>query len=334
MNRPNDAAKYAILKALQEIRGAAGAARIQERLRTAGVNLQPRTVRFYLLQLDREGLTRPVSRRTGRELTEQGREEVARANIVERVRFVASRIDSLVYRMTYDVRAATGTIVSNLAFIPKHYLVRALEDMRLAFVKRLGMGTKLAIIHEGETFGSTTVPSGRVALGTVCSVTANGILLKQGIPVTSRFGGLMEVKEGKPARLVALIDYNGSTLDPLEAFIRAGMTHVRECARTGDGIIGVSFREIPAAAVPDVKRIKKEIEQQGLDGILSIGTPNQPLFHVPVGEGRAGLIVSGGLNPIAALREAQAEVEFHSLAEVEDIGRFGDFNTLRDQFHG
>jgi repressor of nif and glnA expression len=334
MNRPNDAAKYTILKVLQEIRGPAGAARIQERLRAAGVNLQPRTVRFYLLQLDREGLTRPVSRRTGRELTDRGHQEVAHANIVEKVRFVASRIDLLVYRMTYDLRRGTGSIVSNLAFIPKHYLVRALEDMRLAFAKRLGMGTKLAIIREGEPFGSTSVPSGRVALATVCSVTANGILLKEGIPVTSRYGGLMEIKDGKPTRFVALIDYNGSTLDPLEVFISAGMTRVRECAQTGDGVVGVSFREIPAAAVSDVKRIKKEIESQGLDGILSIGTPNQPLFHVPVGEGRAGLIVSGGLNPIAVLREVQAEVEFHSLAEVEDINRFADFNALRDQFRG
>jgi repressor of nif and glnA expression len=334
MNRPNNTAKHTILKVLHEIHAPAGAARIQERLRAAGVNLQPRTVRFYLLQLDREGLTQPVSRRAGRSLTEQGRQELAHANIAEKVRFVASRIDSLVYRMTYDSRAVAGTIVSNLAFIPKHYLVRALEDMRLVFARRFSMGNKLAIIREGETFGSTTVPAGRVALGTVCSVTANGILLKQGIPVTSRFGGLMEIKDGKPSRFVALIDYNGSTLDPLEAFIRAGMTRVCDCVRTGDGVIGVSFREIPAAAVSDVRRIKKEMERQGLDGILAIGTPNQPLFHVPVGEGRAGLIVAGGLNPIAALREAQADVDFHSLAEVEDISRFADFNALRDQFRG
>jgi len=334
MNKPNDSAKYVILNALQEIRGPAGAARIQERLRAAGVNLQPRTVRFYLLQLDRDGLTRPVSRRAGRELTDQGQEELIHANIAEKVRFVASKIDSLVYRMTYDVRTGMGTIVSNLAVLPKQYLARALEDMRLVFAKRLGMGTKLAIVREGETFGTITVPANRVALGTVCSVTTNGILLKQGIPVTSRFGGLMELKEGKPVRFVALIDYNGSTLDPLEVFIRGGMTRVQDCARTGSGVIGVSFREIPAAAVSDVRQIKKETERQGLDGILAIGTPNQPLFQVPVGEGRAGLIVNGGLNPIAALHESQMNVEFHSLAEVEDIHRFGDFNALRDQFRG
>lgn len=326
--------KLAVLKSLNELRGAAGASKIRHQLLARGLDLQPRTVRFYLLQTDREGLTRTVSRRAGREVTDRGRQELEQANIIERVRFVAARIDSLVYQMTYDLRTAAGTIVSNLALIPQDYLLRALEDMRPVLARHFGMGNKLAIIREGETYGSITVPKRQVAVATICSVTANGILLKQGIPVTSRFGGLMEIKDGKPVRLVALIEYSGTTLDPLEAFIRAGMTRVRECGRTGTGIIGVSFREIPASAAAQVRQIKKEMDAQGIDGILAVGTPNQPLFDIPVGEGRAGLIVNGGLNPLAALWEARAAVEFRSLAEVENIERFIHYETARNQLHG
>jgi len=327
MNRPNTTAKAVILKALEEIGHPAGAVRIQERLHAMGHRLQPRTVRFYLLELDREGLTRCVSRRAGRELTEAGRHELECANIIAKVGFIAARIDSLVYRMSYDLRAETGTIISNLALISKNDLVPAMEIIRSVFLRRLGMGTRLAIITEGEKLGTATVPAGQIALGTVCSITANGILLKQGIPVTSRFGGLMEIQDRRPTRFVAVIDYSGTTLDPLEAFIRAGMTRVRDCVRTGSGVIGVGFREIPAAAVPAVRRIKEEIERQGLDGILAIGTPNQPLFEIPVGEGRAGLVVRGGLNPIAALCEAGLPVTFQSLAQVEDIAQFADINA-------
>jgi repressor of nif and glnA expression len=324
-------AKIAILRALKEIGKPAGATRIQERLRADGLDLQPRTVRFYLLQLDREGLTRFVSKRAGRELTDAGRHELECANLFRKVGFIGARIDSLVYRMTYDLRSEVGTIVSNLALIPKSSLLPALEVMRPVFQRRLGMGTKLTIVRDGESFGGTAVPEDRIALGTVCSVTVNGILLKQGIPIVSRFGGLMEIADGQPVRLVALIEYSGTTLDPLEAFIRAGMTQVRELVRSGSGVIGVSFREIPAAAVADVQRIKTEMNRQGLDGILAVGTPNQPLFEVPVGEGRAGLLVNGGLNPIAALCEAGIPVTFHSLAAVEDINRFTDFNVIRDR---
>jgi hypothetical protein len=329
VNRPNTTAKAAILKALQDIGAAAGAARIQERLHAAGTRLEQRTIRHYLLELDREGLTRRVSRRSGRELTDQGRYELKCANIVEKIGFVASRIDSLVYRMTYDLHTKAGTIVSNMALIPRDGLVRAMEIMRPVFLRRLAMGTRLAVVQEGESFGSAIVPEGQIALGTVCSVTANGILFKQGIPVLSRFGGLMEMRDRRPARFVALIEYSGTTLDPLEVFIGAGMTRLRDCVRTDSGVIGVSFREIPAAAVPAVRRLKDEMDQEGLNGIMAIGTPNQPLFDIPVGEGRAGILVNGGLNPIAALREAGLPVKFQSLAEVEDIARFEDYNVRR-----
>jgi len=42
-----------------------------------------------------------------------------------------------------------------------------------------------------------------------CSVTINGIFLKAGIPVTSRFGGVVEIVDGKPERFISLISYEG-----------------------------------------------------------------------------------------------------------------------------
>jgi len=329
MNRPNLQAKTAILRALCDLGQPAGAAKIQEQLQAMGANLQPRTVRFYLLQLDREGLTRPVSRRAGRELTAAGHRELACAHVMRKVGFIGARIDALVYRMTYDLEAGQGTIVSNRALIASDQLVRALEVMRPVFTRRLGMGTKLAIVPAGGTFAGSPIPTGQMALSTVCSVTVNGLFLKHGIPVVSRFGGLMEFADGQPVRFVELIEYSGTTLDPLEAFIRAGMTQVREVVRTGNGMVGVSFREIPAPAIPAARRIQAQMEKHGLGGILAIGTANQPLFEIPVGEGRAGMIVAGGLNPIAALCEAGIQVTFQSLAEVEDIGVFSEFDNPR-----
>ena len=324
--------KLSILKALQEIGEAAGAARINDVLVASGLVLQPRTVRFYLLQLDREGLTRFVSRRRGREITARGREELAHANVIDKVGFVASKIDSLGYRMTFSVSAGRGTIITNVAMIPRGYFARALEDMKHVFVRGLGMGTKLAVAREEEVLGGLTVPADMVALGTVCSVTVNGILLEQGIPVTSRFGGLLELRDWRPVRFVELIEYRGTTLDPLETFIQAGMTRVRECARSGNGIIGASFREFPSVALDDVLSLKKKMEQHGLGGLLAIGHPNQPLFDIPVAEGRTGMIVVGGLNPVAALHEAGARVSIQSLAGLEEFSMFQPFQWIRDRF--
>ena len=147
-----------------------------------------------------------------------------------------------------------GTIITNISTIEKGYLVRALEYMNPVFGKKLGMGTRLAIAREGEQLAGVKVPKGMVMLGTVCSVTVNGIMLSERIPVTSRFGGLLEMRDGKPVRFVELIEYRGTTIDPLEFFINANMTRVRECAKTGSGMIGASFREVPSVALDEVRR--------------------------------------------------------------------------------
>ena len=332
MTQQNKSIKLAILKVLQDLDGAAGAARIAQHLSSEGADLQPRTIRFYLLQMDREGLTKPVSRRMGRELTAKGRDELEHANIIDKVGFVASRIDALGYRMSFRNMTGAGTIIANVSTIDKGYLVRGLEYMNPVFGHKLGMGTRLAIAKEGEQLAGITVPKGMVMLGTVCSITVNGVMLSERIPVTSRFGGLIEMRDGKPIRFVELVEYRGTTIDPLEFFINARMTHVRECAKTGSGIIGASFREVPSIAMDEVRRISKEMEHHGLGGILALGKPNQPLLDIPVSEGRSGMIVLGGLNPIAALREAGAIVAIQSLAGLQDIASFQSFQALRNRY--
>jgi repressor of nif and glnA expression len=332
--QPNQAIKLAILRALQELGGPAGASRLLDRISADGAHLQPRTIRHYLLQLDREGFTRFINRRRGRELTPRGREELGHANIIERLGFVGAKIDALGYRMNYRLASGHGTIITNIAFIKDNFLARALEYMKPVFARHLCMGTKLAVVRAGETLGGLTVPPGMVALGTVCSMTVNGILLAERIPVTSRFGGLLELREDKPVRFLELLEYRGTTIDPLEFFINANMTRVRDCARTGSGIIGASFREIPNVALDEVQRLVRQMEKQGLASVLALGRPNQPLLQIPVAEGRTGLIVVGGMNPFAALREAGAQLQLQSLAGLEDFSSFLPFYVVRDRFSG
>lgn len=320
--------KAGILKALDDLDGQAGAARIARRIRAMGMNLQPRTIRLYLLKLDQEGLTRFVSRRQGRELTEKGREELQRSNVLEKVGFVAGRVDALGYRMSFNHANHEGTIVANVATVPAAEQSRALSEMRAVFARHLGMGTRLAVAEEGMRLGGVTVPADSIAIGTICSVTVNGIMLHEGIPVTSRFGGLIEMRDGRPQRFVELIEYRGTTVDPLEVFINAGMTRVRECALRGSGIIGASFREIPSVAVDEVARIRRDMQCHGLGGIVAVGDPGQPLLGVPVAERRTGIIVVGGLNPIAAVREAGIAVSMASLSGLESIGVFSSYEDI------
>jgi HTH-type transcriptional regulator, global nitrogen regulator NrpRI len=326
MNVRNSKTRAAILRALSELDGPAGAARIAERLPGMGVQLQPRSIRIYLAELDRDGLTALSSRRKGRVITERGRAELEHSDVVAKVGFVQGRIETMGYRMTFGCESATGTVISNFALVPSRDLSQIFAEIKPVFTRNLSMGSRLCLIRANESLSGRFIPGGYAALGTLCSVTVNGVLMSKGIPVTSRYGGLIELRQGRPVRFVELMEYSGVTVDPLETFIRAGMTDVRESARSGSGVITASFREIPAVALDDARRVFDRLQRAGLGGILMIGRPGQPLLDIPVAEGRAGFIVVGGLNPLAAVVEAGISCELKSLSGLEEVSRFSTFD--------
>jgi len=328
MKRRSENAKAAILKVLDGASKPMGASQIAKGLESLGLSLRPRTIRLYLLQLDKQNYTRLVSKREGRVITEWGREEHAHTNVMEKVGMVSARLDSLGYRMNFRNTDGKGTIIMNVCMIKPDDFPKALEEMKPVFDNHLGMGRKLIVVREGGTLGASKVPKGFLGLGTICSVTLNGILLHLGIPVVSRFGGLLEMRDWAPVRFVEAIEYRGSTLDPIEVFIRADMTRVRNVVRNGSGVICASFREVPSVAIEDIRRAERAIQSHGLGGILALGKPNQPFLGVPVSEGYSGMVVIGGLNPIAAAHEAGVPITIRSLAGLQEFESLQNVDEL------
>lgn len=148
-----DRTDAAILKVLSEQDGASmGAARIARELCKMGMEISPRTIRFRLGQLDGAGLTVCVSRRAGRRLLAAGREELSRFHVIERLGFVAARVDELAYRMTFDPRAEEreGSVIANVATLKNTDLTRALQIIQPVFAAGLGMGALLAQAEQGR----------------------------------------------------------------------------------------------------------------------------------------------------------------------------------------
>jgi repressor of nif and glnA expression len=316
----------AILRALHDADRPLGGARIALELQASGIDLSQRTVRFYLRQADAQGLTENLGRR-GRRLTPKGAEEVASGLAVDKVGFIGARVEGLAYRMDFNLSKGCGDVILNVsAFDLKHFRA-ACKELARVFEAGLGMGRRLAVAPPGAMLGGVRVPDGQVAVATVCSVSLNGVLLKLGIATTSVFGGLLEIQDGRPYRFTHIIHYSGSTVDPLEIFIKGHMTSVREAARTGRGAIGASFREIPTEAVQDARRALARMETIGLGAALLMGRPNQPLLDVPVPQGRTGVIVAGGLNPLAAVEESGTptrNMALHTLYPFEKLTPYAE----------
>lgn len=321
--------RMGILRCLRDADTAIGSAHLARDLEALGFDVSARTVRVYLTEMEHEGLVEHArrGRNGGRSITPRGITEIEDSMISERVGFIEARVDALSWEMDFDLRLRSGRVVLNNTILPAGMLRRALRELVPVLSAGLGMGHYATLFGAGERVGDTKVPPGNVAIGTVCSITVNGVLLGHRIPTVSRFGGVLELRNHQPERFTDVIYYSGTSLDPLEVFIKAGLTDVRGVLMRNQGRIGASFREIPTSALEEVVRVKDNLEADGLGGILTVGNPNQPLLGFPVGEGRTGLIVAGGLNPVAAIEEAGISTRSRAFSTLHD---FADLTHYRD----
>jgi len=297
-----------ILKVLSESPEPLGSITIARELERHGIFLSERAIRYHLRITDERGYTQPMGR-DGRMLTTQGIEELKMALAPEQVGFILDKLESLAFLTTFDPQKRTGQVPINTSLIDKDKYKAALSAMSNVFKAGLCVSDLVAVAPEGEKLGAVVIPNGKIGLATICSVGINGVLLKAGIPIQSKFGGVLEVRELKPPRFIAVINYAGTSIDPSEQYIHARMTRVSEAAKTGNGKILANFRELPATARSRAAEVIESLKEAGIRGVYALGNTSEPICQIPVGLNRIGMVLLGGLNPLAAVFEAGIEVE-------------------------
>ena len=322
--------RLAILKVLQESNMHLSSSKITRQLISQGQEVSERTVRFYLLEMDKENLTENLGKR-GRRITQKGIQELATARAHEKVGFLAAKIDKMAYSMTFDLSEKTGTVVMNASLIERTQAERAARLIKNIFKAGYAMGNLVSMFGPGERMGDETVPADMVGIGTVCSITMNGVFLSFGIPTVSRFGGLLEMKNNTPARFVEIIHYAGTTLDPLEIFIRSGMTDCTGAVESGYGLIGAGLRVVPAESRSRAMDIAQQMKSMGLGGVIIIGWPGKQVFEIPVSEGRVAVICKGGLNPLAFLKENGVRIYVRAMAGLVKYSTFFHYEEIEDR---
>jgi len=314
-NRDVERKLISILKILRGSSEPLGARVVARHLKGYGVVLTERAVRYHLKLMDERGLTE-LAGRDGRLITRQGIAELERALVKDKVGFAFSKIELLAFRTRFDYDKREGTIPVNISFFPKDKFPKALQVMRPTFKGELCVSDLVGVAHEGGLLGDVPVPEGKIGLATVCSIVINGSLLKAGIPMGSRFGGLLQIRNREPFRFVELIHYAGSSLDPSEVFIKARMTRVADATQFGDGLILANFREIPAICRELTDEVLGKLKEAGINGMLVMGETSEPVCETPVELNRVGMVLVGGLNPVAAAAEAGIETDNRAMSTV------------------
>ncbi|HEY94585.1 MAG TPA: DUF128 domain-containing protein [Dehalococcoidia bacterium] len=317
-----------ILRILKESPQPLGARLLSIKLRDYGVELSERAVRYHLKIMDERGLTCPLERRDGRVITPLGIEELNNALVSDKVGFILEKIELLSFRTTFDINTATGMVPVNISLFKSNTFNAAIGKLKKAFSEGYCVSDHVAVAKEGEKLGEVLIPHGKVGLATVCSLIINGCLLKAGIPIDSKFGGVLQMRNNLPLRFVDLIYYSGSTVDPSEVFIRAGMTDVRNIMSNGEGKVLANFRELPAHCLTLTEDIIERLHEAGINGLIYMGNPSEPTCGISVGLNRVGMILLGGLTPVAAAVESGIEVENRAMSTLLDYSEMIEFKSL------
>ncbi len=291
-----------ILRILSESKEVMGARRIASELNRRGYRIGERAVRYHLRILDERGFTKKHGY-IGRTITENGLREIGEALVGDRIGLVITKIEDLVYRTTFDPKTKKGEVIVNTAFVDKDKFEQTIRIINAVLEKGYGVSPYVKILEEEERLNDIIIPKGKIGIATVCSITIDGILLKSGIPVETKYGGLIEIKEAKPTRFSELIAYAGTSIEPIQIFISKRLTSITSAIATGSGMVLGNVREIPAVALPRSREVLDAIKHSGINGLIAIGEAGKAVLNAPVDPGRVGITVYSGANAMAAVEE-------------------------------
>ncbi|KAF5411772.1 MAG: NrpR regulatory domain-containing protein [Euryarchaeota archaeon] len=308
-----------ILRVIYERESAVGARIISDVLKENGYPLGERGVRYHLRILDERGLTERHGY-AGRTITELGKKELEDALVQDRIGFVLTQIEKRIYQTDFDLTSRKGLVIANIAIIEKDDLDDALGIIR--YLAEHEMSCRVKVINEEATLPAIPIPRDHIAIATICSTTCDGILLKHGIPVNIKYGGMLRFDNNQATGYTDLIAYTGTSIDPMKIFISRSMTSVLEIVKTGSGLLLANVREVPDSARDESLRILNRAMDAGIINRYEIGDPGSPVLGVPVNSGMTGISVSAGLNAIAAVQEVGLKVTVEPVAAVMNYSEF------------
>ena len=303
----------AILRIIHESHTPIGGRLIADRMNLQGYTIGERGVRYYLRILDERGFTERLGY-GGRVITERGITELKNALVGDRVGFIINKIERLLLDTTFDLKTRQGYVIINMSIIDKNDFDKTMEIVKHVVNNGYPFSPYIKLIEEGTVASDIEIPKGKIGIATMCSITIDGILLKNGIAVNPKYGGILKVEDKKPICFEEIIAYSGTTIDPMQIYISRKMTHVLDTVNTDSGKLLANFREIPESAISGVKEILSSIVDARIGGIAEIGKPEKSVLNVAVEAGKVGIVVYAGTNIMAAVSEMGINVTIYPIS--------------------
>jgi repressor of nif and glnA expression len=232
--------------------------------------------------------------------------------------FTLARIENLMQQVSFDPSTMKGRIITNTTVVGKGVFQDTINVFYDTIQSGLAVCPMIKIEPEGQ----------RIRIKTACSLTIDGILLKSGIPIRPKGGGLIEVVDREPMRFTDMIMYWASTIDPIDILTAQEMTDITGMMRTGNGRILGNLQEAPMLARDRIEEVLGDLANAEFMGVLELGEPNMNVLGVSVERDHLGIALVGGTNLVAAARECGIEVDHESISDLTDVSEMRHIEEL------
>ena len=219
--------------------------------------------------------------------------------------FLLSKSWNLIQQVDFDIEKQKGNIIANVSYINKKHLDDTLTTMEDAYnsnPKYINPYYKIVKHPNNDDI---------IGIATICSLSIDGILIKNGIMSNPKYSGLLELTE--PPLFIDLISYNGTTLDPHKIFLSKNMTTITK--DNGPSKILASVKEIPYIARDQAVELLSILNNIGFS-VYKIGKPRELVFNSKVDNYNFGVITGGGLNSIGAIKEKGIDIEVKAIEKL------------------
>lgn len=223
--------------------------------------------------------------------------------------FTLSRIENLMHQVSFDPGEMKGKIITNTSLVEKQRLNETLAVF--SDIIQSGLSVSPLIMLEEE--------NGLIRIKTACSLTISAVLLKAGIPVRPKGGGLIEVVERTPTRFTDMLMYWATTIDPIDVLTSQELTDITGMMRTGNGRILGNLQEVPMLARDRIEELLDILTVAEFTGVLELGEPNMNVLGVSVERDHVGIALVGGTNLVAAAQECGIRIRHESISDLTDV---------------